>query len=342
MIKILMIGPGASKKDQIGAKGGVNKIYSSMCEALKKVEEIELNTFDILSVKTNPVNILSLAKNVSKADLIHIHCSFHTLVHSYQLLLPLIFSKIFGKISIVSYHTGYDEKFVSEARTYLRLMFGFCDLVIVPSEHSKNYLIKNRIVQKRHVTVLPNFIDDEFLSLESKNSKDIDVVTVVAELDQETYLTKGIDRFIQVSKRFPYLTFAIVGRVSDGKLKNSIEKEGDVLLLGYLDKDELLDVLRKSRIYLQLSRRESFGIAVLEAMSQGVVPIVSDVGALPEVVGDSGVVVEGGDKNQVADVLRDLMNDPKQSSDPIKRIRDEYTLTSHINRYMDLIRKMYY
>jgi len=47
----------------------------------------------------------------------------------------------------------------------------------------------------------------------------------------------------------------------------------------------------ESKIYLQLSRHEAFGVSVVEAMKYGCIPIVSNAFALPEVVGNNGYII---------------------------------------------------
>ena len=45
------------------------------------------------------------------------------------------------------------------------------------------------------------------------------------------------------------------------------------------------------RVYVQASLHEGFGMSLAEAMLAGAVPVVTAAGALPEVVGDTGVVI---------------------------------------------------
>lgn len=52
---------------------------------------------------------------------------------------------------------------------------------------------------------------------------------------------------------------------------------------------------------------EPFGLSALEAMACGVPVVVSDSGALPEVVGDAGVVVPRSDERALAQVLISLL-----------------------------------
>jgi len=55
---------------------------------------------------------------------------------------------------------------------------------------------------------------------------------------------------------------------------------------------------------------ESFGLVALEAMACGIAVVVSDAGALPEVVGDAGVVVPRSDEKALAAVIASLLRSP--------------------------------
>ena len=57
-------------------------------------------------------------------------------------------------------------------------------------------------------------------------------------------------------------------------------------------------------VYVQASRHEGFGLAVAEAMLAGCVPVVMNVTAMPEVVGDAGVLIESQDPRRVAAGIR--------------------------------------
>lgn len=55
---------------------------------------------------------------------------------------------------------------------------------------------------------------------------------------------------------------------------------------------------------------EPTGSMVLEAMSWGIVPIVSRSGALPDVVGDAGMVFDEGDQDALTRALTRIVDDP--------------------------------
>jgi glycosyltransferase involved in cell wall biosynthesis len=55
---------------------------------------------------------------------------------------------------------------------------------------------------------------------------------------------------------------------------------------------------------------EAFGLVLAEAMACGAACLVSDAGALPEVVGEAGRVFRAGDENDLAKRLKELLDDP--------------------------------
>jgi glycosyltransferase involved in cell wall biosynthesis len=72
-----------------------------------------------------------------------------------------------------------------------------------------------------------------------------------------------------------------------------------------------LDALYRGAAALAVpSRAEGFGLPALEAMARGCPVVASDAGALPEVVGEGGLLVKPGDADALAGALDKLLTDP--------------------------------
>lgn len=82
--------------------------------------------------------------------------------------------------------------------------------------------------------------------------------------------------------------------------------------LGYLSEDDLSAAYSAADVYLAPSRHEGFGIPVLEAMVCGCPVMASSGGALPETVGEAGVVERSWDPEQWAATLTALLRDPSR------------------------------
>jgi glycosyltransferase involved in cell wall biosynthesis len=73
--------------------------------------------------------------------------------------------------------------------------------------------------------------------------------------------------------------------------------------------DEMLPaVYNMAATIVSPSFYEGFGMPALEAMACGVVPIVSNVSSLPEVVGDVGVLVDPNNLVTIADAMYDVLD----------------------------------
>ena len=85
-----------------------------------------------------------------------------------------------------------------------------------------------------------------------------------------------------------------------------------VQLLGWVEGDAKDRLLASSSIFVLPSFIEGVPVCVLEAMSYGVPVVVSDVGGLPDIVGQEveGLLVPPGDAARLADALRRLLDEP--------------------------------
>lgn len=110
------------------------------------------------------------------------------------------------------------------------------------------------------------------------------------------------------------LRLRIVGSGPDSSLLQQITVQQQVFdvteFAGHVPHDQVIAELHKLDIYVALSRRESFGVAAIEAGAAGLPVVVSDVGGLPEVVrhGETGLVVPNNDVPAAADALLLLIN----------------------------------
>ena len=86
---------------------------------------------------------------------------------------------------------------------------------------------------------------------------------------------------------------------------------GRVEHLGYVTSDRRYELYSRASMLVLPSHLEGFGLPVLEAMTVGVPVIVSRRGALPEVAGDAGALVEPDDQQAIADAMRTYLDDPE-------------------------------
>src|SRR5258708_38298668 len=85
---------------------------------------------------------------------------------------------------------------------------------------------------------------------------------------------------------------------------------GHVEHLGYVASERRYDLYAQASMLVLPSHLEGFGIPVVEAMTVRVPVIVSRRGALPEVAGDPGPVVEPDDPPALARPIRRYLEEP--------------------------------
>ena len=83
----------------------------------------------------------------------------------------------------------------------------------------------------------------------------------------------------------------------------------DVTFLGWVEQQDLPALYSLARCKFFPSVYEEFGIPVCEAMACGCPPVVSKTGALPEVAGDAGLIVDPFNPAEMADALERVWSD---------------------------------
>ena len=168
--------------------------------------------------------------------------------------------------------------------------------VIAVSKSNRQEIIENGNVALKKISLIYNAIPKILIThtIKKKNQ-----VLTVGEVNEETYLRKGLDRFIKIAKKMPTIKFIHIGKWTDnhGRVSSKMIEyvksisPSNIYYLGFVDKKELDKYYEESKIYLQLSRHEAFGVSVVEAMRYGCTPVVSNAFALPEVGGNNGFII---------------------------------------------------
>ncbi len=222
---------------------------------------------------------------------------FYCWFADYHSFLPVLFAKIFRKKAVVVIG-GYDVcrirkldygAFCSPFRGWfcagsMRMassilpVSGYVDRkarAIAP--HVKRTLIYNCVtLAKPFETTLP---------------KRDTVLTVGLISNERTFYLKGIDTFIETSRLLPSVKFEIVGINASKLVPLLVNLPTNLSLYDRAKPAELIEFYQRSKIYCQLSRSESFGVSIAEAMTFGNFPVVTNEGGMPEVAGTVGAVV---------------------------------------------------
>lgn len=211
------------------------------------------------------------------------------------------------------------------------------DHIITISNFSKRDIIKNYHISKSKITVAyPGFdqehffpIGDEARIAKVKASYNIqgEYLIYVGTIQPRKNLLRLMEGFKQVIKDYrneqlSQLSLVIVGKTqgegrSGWMFKDILEAperlgiSEQVIFTGYVQTDELACLINGSQAMVLVSLWEGFGLPVVDCMACGVPVIVSNVSSLPEVVGNTGLLVDPYSEDQIAQAIRTIITDKK-------------------------------
>ncbi|MBM3118536.1 MAG: glycosyltransferase family 4 protein [Chloroflexi bacterium] len=110
------------------------------------------------------------------------------------------------------------------------------------------------------------------------------------------------------------LELIVVGKGADTdmirKLIGNLRIRDYVKFIAEIDTSELVNQYRSASIVVAPSTYEGFGLPVAEAMACGAPVVTTTAGALPEVVGDAGILVPPADVKALVEAISALMDNP--------------------------------
>jgi glycosyltransferase involved in cell wall biosynthesis len=131
----------------------------------------------------------------------------------------------------------------------------------------------------------------------------------IAVFSNQQFFLKGGDLIIELAKEFPNCIFYIAGCDT---IPNQKLKPKNLILLGHISKERLLEYYNQSQFNLQLSVFEGFGCSLVESMMCKCIPVGSKVNIIPFIIGDTGIVLEKRNQEELNKIVLDLTKSSKK------------------------------
>lgn len=171
------------------------------------------------------------------------------------------------------------------------------DTIICPSKFMENMLSTNPNLKDKLITI------HNYCTVNSDEIKEKkDYVLYFGRYSEE----KGMDVLLKACEKLPEVSFVFAG---DGPLKEQVEKLSNVENKGFLNGDELRNVIAQARFAVVPSVwYENCPFTVIEAQKLGTPVIASDLGGIPELIdaGKTGEVFEAGNVVQLIEKISEL------------------------------------
>ena len=295
------------KKDRIN----ILYVYKHNRSFVKRDLDMLRKHFKVIPCYFNLINFFRLPILTIKSDIVFIWFA------SYHAFIATIFAKMFSK-KVIVVTGGYDvagEKEINYGlmrNPLLKHMVKFtlknADKILAVSEFNKKEIEK--YLRIKDAEVIYNSVDSKTFMPSGKKEK---MVITVGFISWENVRRKGLKTFMKAARYIPEAKFLVIGKAIDDSIEylKSLSSE-NVEFTGFVSDKKLLNYYQKAKVYCQLSYYESFGMAPAEAMLCECIPVVTDRGALPEVVGDTGFYVPYGDEKATAEAIKKALEAPAE------------------------------
>ena len=308
-----------------------------------------------------PVYVLGVKKNISvifaairlyyllkneKPDILHMH-----MYHAY------VFGRIVGRLAkvpimISTIHAmrfGYLREKISKYTEKLS------NVTTVVSKIVAERLIKDKIVPKNKLIVIPNGIDTNIykhsLVIRDRKRKELNLKKniflwiAVGRLEKRKNYPNLLNAFSEVLKKNSDTILVIAG---EGSLKDNCEKitkqlkiEKNVLFLG--NRNDIPELLNAADGYVMSSSNEALPLVIQEAATTSLPIVATDIAGLKEVVIDNktGFLVKSNDKISLSNGMLKLMkldyeHRYKMGIAGCKYIKANYDIKNIVKKWQDL------
>ena len=191
--------------------------------------------------------------------------------------------------------------------------------IIVVSSSTRDDIARDFGVDPQRVSVIPLGIDQDNFKPRAHVPRDPNQLISAASADVPLKGQKFlVEAYASLLKTRPDLKLKVIGKPREGPTKKLAEKLGVFDKIEYvhgLTHEEMGEAYCSAAIAVTPSLYEGFGFPAAEAMASGTPVVVTDGGALPEVVGDAGVIVPRSDAGSLAKAIDELLSDDARRAD---------------------------
>ena len=189
--------------------------------------------------------------------------------------------------------------------------------VVTVSDCSRQDIARDFGLQPAGIGLVHNGIDTEVFrplpEVARRPQRLMATCSADAPLKGTRFLLRAYARLLE---RYPELELLLVSKPKPGgkteKLVNRLGIADRVRFVNGISTEDMVRYYAEATIAVVPSVYEGFGLPAGEAMACGVPVVSTDGGALPEVVGDAGVIVPARSVDGLADAIHGMLQDPRR------------------------------
>jgi glycosyltransferase involved in cell wall biosynthesis len=196
-------------------------------------------------------------------------------------------------------------------------------------------------VLKGIIKVVPNGFDTGFWAKETQLIKKKMVLTVASVNTLRNFYLKGIDSFIQLAGILPEYEFLMVGMQKDflARYTPHIIIPENLKLFEFVPRQQLLEYYNEAKVFCLLSLTEGMSNVLCEAMLCECIPVGSNVTFIPEMIGDSGFIIQHKNIEEMKkQIVAALNSDPSMGKLAKQRVLDNFSLETRSKTLCEMLR----
>lgn len=220
---------------------------------------------------------------------------------------------------------------------WLKMPIARVKWVTVVSQETKNKLVAHLQVNPNKVVVIPNIISQYFRYVAKPFSKAKPVVLQIG-----TKYNKNMERTIEALYQIS-CKFVVVGQLSEQQLLLLENYNIDYTNWVGINDEDLRGLYAQADIVTFVSLFEGFGLPILEAQATGRPVITSNCSSMPEVAGESALLVNPLDVFSIRQAVQDLIENDQLREELIakglencKRYSNKVIAQQYLNLYNTL------
>ncbi len=209
--------------------------------------------------------------------------------------------------------------------------------ITVISEFSKNELEKVIPFAKKKISVIHNPVKEEIKYSPKTFCKEKPVI-----LHLGTKSNKNLERTIVAIKNIN-CTLYIIGKLTDTQWKLLEKYNIDYINKFHIPFQEIIEAYQQCDMVSFVSTYEGFGMPIVEAQATGRPVITSNCCSMPEVAGDSALIINPYSVEEIKTGIEKMINDDNFRNNLIKKGLlnvDRFKLKNIANQYLDLYKEI--
>lgn len=243
-------------------------------------------------------------------------------------------------------------------KTFIYLASVFADKIITISQSSLNDLIENLNIKRTKIKVIylgvnshfkPQINNDKITIIKNKYKINQDYILFLGTIEPRKNIINLIKAFDKFAKESTNYKLVIAGKLGwyyadIFQLINELSINEKVIFTGFIQEEDKPFLIAGAKIFIYPSIYEGFGIPVLEALSCGIPTITSNVSSLPEVAGDSALLINPLKIEDIFESMKKLLIDTPlyerlktKSIEQAKKFSWENTALETIKAYNSLL-----